>query len=567
MRTDLTPPADDSRAEWPLRIFICAQVLLLAGSLFWSRQCFIHASYFILLLLFVATLHAGLYFRGAALNAVRKHLPGFIGAALLAILVAVSVKPMLRVTSDENSLISTSHALAFDKKADMPLEAAWINGVFTPIIRDYDKRPLTFPFLTSLLHASSGARYENGFAVNWLMLFMLLIAVYWLSRQYLGVAPSLAMQLLVLAHPVVSQAATSAGMDLTAAAFLLLSLAGLKAFLNAPSAARLQLFWFASLYYFNSRYESPLFVFLMVCGLAAGVKDLPWRRFRFNWLWLTPLFLMPQLWQRLSYALRSDAVTFDKTGFSLASVAANLKPAWAILTRPDHYYPYASELVVLGLAGFVVFIVRRFKDAETLNTQEKVFRATCLAVIGGFTLLMLSANGSPVDSPAISRYYLLPCAALSLLAGNLLLGVLRKFNASAFLLPIGAAVFLFHHPATIQNNFLNAYPNPREFANTLRFLETREPRRFLLVAAWAPHYVALRYGSVNYEYARANSEWLRGRLESREIPEVLVLQDIDALTGTPTPGTSLDAKVRLEKLHEFPNVPAYFSRISRVVSF
>ncbi len=552
------------------RIFFFSQLFLLAVSLFWSRQCFIHVSYFILLLFFIAALHSGLSFRESVLNIVRKHLPGFIGAALLTLIVMVSVKPMLRVTSDENSLIAASYSLAFDKKADIALEAAWLNGTFTSIVRDYDKRPLMFPFLTSLVHAGTGARYENGFVVNRLMLFVLLIAVYWLSRQYMGIGPSLAMQLLALAHPVVAQAATSAGMDLTAAAFFLLSIAGLKAFLDAPSGGRLQFFWLASLFYFNSRYESPLFVFIMICGLAVCAKDLPWRRFQFNWFWLTPVFLMPQLWQRTGYFLRND-VAGSKNDFGLGSIAANLKQCWLVLTRPDYYFPYATELIVLGLAAFLIFSIQHLKLREALNKPEKVFRATCLAVFGGLVLLLLSTNTAQFDihpgSPSASRLYILPCLALSMLSGGLLLRLLERFKASNLLCPIAAAAFLFHHPMAVQNNFPNSYANPREFANTLQFLKTRDPSRFLLIAAWAPHYAALRYGSVNFEYARANREWIRERFESRDFPEVLVLQNIDIQTGNPTADTRLEENIQLEKVYEFSNVPAYFSRISRVVSF
>ncbi len=547
-------------------IFFSAQVLLLAASLFWSPECFVHGSYFILLLLLLAVLHSWLSFRGPVLEKVRKYLPGFIGAALLTAVVAVSVKPMFRVTSDETNLISTSYSLAFDKKADMTLQAAWLNGEFTPVSRDYDKRPLAFPFLTSLVHTAAGARYQNGFVVNSLVLFVLLAAVYWLSRQYLGVGPSLAMQILVLAHPVVAQAATSAGMDLAAAAFLLLSLAGLKAFSDSPSAARLQFFWLASLFYFNSRYESPLFAFLLLVGLMICAKDLPWRSFTFGWLWLTPLFLMPQLWQRLAYGFRKD-VAWNGYEFSISAILSNLKQCWLVLSRPDLYYPYASELIALGFAAFVVFLIQRFKSPVSLERKEKIFITVCTVIFCGLLLLTLAAIDTHPASQAASRLYLIPCIGLSLLAGGLLHGLLAKFRASSLLLPIAAALFLFHHSAAVRNNFPNSYPNPRELRNTLQFLENRDPRRFLLVAAWAPHYAALRYGSVNFEYLRTNREWVRGRFESRDFPEILVLQNIDIQTGNPTAETALEENIRLEKVCEFPNVPAYFSRISRIVSF
>lgn len=555
--------ASDDLRTWPILFF--AQLLLLAVSLFWSPQCFVHLSYFILLLLLLAALHSGLSFRGLVRDKTGKYLPGVIGAALLTVVVAVSVKPMLRVTSDETNLISASYSLAFERKADMVQQSVWVNGEFIPVSRDYDKRPLAFPFLTSLGHTLTGPRYENGFVANWLVLFVLLVTVYWLSRQYMGAGASVAMQFLVLSHPVIAQAATSAGMDLTAAALLLLSVAGLKAFLDGPSAIRLQFFWFAAVSYFNSRYESPLFAFLLVLGLVIYAKDLPWRSFKFSWLWLTPLFLMPQLWQRLAYGFRKD-VAWNGYEFSVSSIAANLKQCWLVLARPDPYYPYASELVVLGLASFAFYLVQSFKSPASLDRKEKLFSAICASVFFGLLLLTLAAFDTHPASPAASRLYLIPCIGLSLFAGGFLNGLLAKFRVPRLLLPVSAALFLFHHPVAVLNSFPSSYPNPRELRNTLQFLEKKDPRRFLLIAAWAPHYAALRYGSVNFEYLRANREWLRGRFNSRDIPEILVLQSIDPGTGDPTADTQLDENVRLEKVYEFPNVPAYFSRISRVVA-
>lgn len=547
-------------------LLFSAQILLLAASFFWSQKFFIHGSYFIFWLLLISALHSGLFFRSHVLEKFRKHLPGFVGAALLTIIVAVSVKPMLRVTSDETNLISTSYSLAFDKKADMTQQAVWLNSEYTPVYRDYDKRPLTFPFMTGLLHTATGARYQNGFVANLLALFALLVAVYWLSRQYMGIGPSLAMQLLVLAHPVVAQAATSAGMDLSAAAFLVLALVGFKAFLNSPSAPRLQFFWLTSIFYFNSRYESPLFAFLMLAGLAICAKDLPWRNFRFSWLWLTPLFLMPQLWQRLAYSFRQD-VPWNGYEFSINTIAGNLKQCRLVLARLDLFYPYASEVVVLGLAALIIFLIQRFLSPVSLERKEKIFRATCAAVLSGILLITLSTFDVPPTNPAASRLYLIPCIGLSLLAGGLLNGLLAKFRGSRLLLPIAAALFLFHHAAAVRNDFPNSYANPRELGNTLQFLKAKDPSRFLLISAWAPHYAALRYGSVSFAYLKENREWVRQRFESRDFPEILVLQNIYGQTGKPTADTQLDENIRLEKVHEFPNVPAYFSRISRVVSF
>jgi hypothetical protein len=229
-----------------------------------------------------------------------KHLwPGAVAAVVLTTIVFALVPPQMRVQFDETSLVSVSQNMHLQRAAVLATGAVPFDGDLVPIENMMDKRPPLFAFLVSLLHDVSGYRIENAFAVNAGLLATALLLVFAAARRHLGLIGALAAPFLLLAVPLTTLVATSAGFELLAAVLFTLVLLSALDFVRQPDTVRFVGFLASGVLFAESRYESLPALGLVAVIVAWSVR----RRFRPDRRALVALAACPALVTPLVFLL------------------------------------------------------------------------------------------------------------------------------------------------------------------------------------------------------------------------------------------------------------------------
>lgn len=183
---------------------------------------------------------------------------GALTAIVATAVVFTLVPPAMRVQFDETSLVNTSNTMHEKRAAMMVTSAVPFDGSLTAIENTIDKRPPLFSFFVSVLHDVGGERIANAFAVNAALLAIALFLAFEFVRPRLGLAAAFAAQLLLLAVPLTTIVATSAGFDLLATVLLGGVLLAARDFVQRPDGPRGAWFLALGLVFVQARYESLL---------------------------------------------------------------------------------------------------------------------------------------------------------------------------------------------------------------------------------------------------------------------------------------------------------------------
>ncbi len=353
--------------------------LVLARALYWSAA-----------LLVVLGLLVGVWrWRRAApaRQLARQAAPGIAIAIALTAAVMWAVPPAMRVQFDETSLAGTAQNMHRHRLAMMTTGALPQDGVVMPIENTVDKRPPLFPFLVSLLHDVRGYHVENAFAVNGALLALALFVAFAAVRARLGAIAAAAAPLLLLAVPLTTIVATSAGFELLAATLFGIVLLAALDFAQRPDTVRWTTLLGGGVLFAQSRQES-LAALAIVLALALWRVRGQWRPDRCAWLAaaVCPTLLTPGI-VLLVYS-RDPRFYPEAGGQPLVSLQHGLDhvgPFLAATFAPALANPFPGVLAIAGLAAWLLRGLRRrlcWHDAVVVLPVLAVTAAALLWFIG-----------------------------------------------------------------------------------------------------------------------------------------------------------------------------------------
>jgi len=532
------------------------------------NNCFLYLPYYLIALLVFA-------WAATAIALLREESPGMdfwrrdrglalVGCLLFAALIFLSVPPYYRVLSDETNMLSVSRSMVLHHSTHNVIQAKWTYFNERSFEFIYEKRPFLFPWLVSLAHLVFGYRFWNPFLVNGIALGGVFFLVYSRVRRDWGAVSAAACVLLIAAQPVVTQTAASAGIDMLYVLFLIVSLLSLEAFLEKPGTLRFAMLWANLLMLANTRYEAPLYVVLILGGLAL-MRKIRREYFRNAFIYaVTPLVMLPTIWQRIEMRMRLEIPEGEKA-FALDHFWSHNAAFLKSLLHFDNALPYAGVIHLAGLAAALYFSVqwlrRRWPVDPARRSWFLLTAVVCLAywvvVNAHYSLFLTDPSGCRVMTWSAVVFSVLAFLLLMNLSGGRLKGF--PVMLAALLL------FVFYHPISIRNYFSNGLVLTREYRQVISFLNSR-PRRDTLVISNVPgHYTVLERGGVKFLFANEQKENLLHQIRENLFQEVIAVQEIDAISGLPTEDTRLDPDYHLETLDELDHKMGQFIRISRVV--
>lgn len=485
---------------------------------------------------------------------------GFLFSLALAAAVFSAAKPDFRILSDETNLLSVSRTMLTERRVDNVTMAKWYYFNLQPVNRERDKRPYAYPFSVYVVHALTGYRPANAFAVNFALLVLLLCGIFAFFRGLYGSAPAFAAVLLAAAQPLTALCASSGGMDFMYAALMFFSFLALREYLRDDHPANFALLLALLLALANTRYEGP--IFLAAAGaallLAGKVGTGGLKTWQFA---LAPAALLPVFLQRFCFTTNFE----NNTGVETFSAWNLIKNTGLFLETQFHagfHYPYASLVSAAGFAGAALLLYRFFLARREQEPAKKLLAGISLLALVLYWLVTCSYYfGNPAHQ-ASARLFLPAALVLSLLAANLL-AILSRGRAVPALLS-ASALFLLYAPLAAENRFYNSLFLGREYRHQTRFLDDLGDRHVLVIAERPGQFTVLERGAVDFYYARANSAALLEELGRRLYGRIIVFQEIQYATGKPTASTELGPEYQLETLLERQNTAETFLRFSEV---
>lgn len=518
------------------------------GELFVNRFAF-----YFMALIFAAwalALGAALKEAFASGSPLREYGPGLLFALAAAVSVFMSVKPEFRVLADEANLLGVSRSMVYDRRADIVTMSKNYYHNSHPVARESEKRPHMYPFFTSLLHAVSGYRPANAFAVNFVLLAALLGCVFVFFRGLYGPLPAYAAVLLTASQPLLALTASSGGMDFMSAAFMFFSFLALRRFLRGPTAASFALLWFTLAVLANVRYEGPavtaaVFLALLVSGRLKA-------SFLASWPFLlTPLLLLPAFCQRFCISIdhQNPAGT---PAFSISHMWPNFLSFLDVNSDFSFFYPYAPAIAFIGAVSALFLLAAAFGGVAPESRERRALFCAALAGFLAYAGITFGYHAGSASEQATARLFAPAVLSLSLLAAALLGRVASRRPAAApALVALAAALFVTHIPAAAENRYMNMLMLTRQHKHEAAFLE-RLGEKNVLVVSDRPRLFT----------ARGHAGELLNELERKLHPGIIVMQEVLYSTGRPTAETDPGPAYSLTPLYEVQNTAESYIRVA-----
>jgi len=535
------------------------------------KFCFYRLSYFLMALLVIAWVVVCIQqvqsnpisFK----SVIHRYRTGVIFSFLVTGAIFISVEPQFRILSDETNLLSISKTMFFDRDIRNVNLGKWYHFNYQYLELVDPKRPFLFPFFMNLLHLLFGYRSYHPFVVNFLGLGIILSLVFGMIKKHLGKVAAFAGVMFIAAQPVVTQTAASAGIDLVAVVFLVICFKILDSFLENPSPQNFTWLWVNLLMLAHTRYETPLYVVVILTGLFwFGLIKLEYFRSSFIYP-LTPLVLLPVLWQRFFMTFEWQAPP-DVPAFSLDHFVKHHGHFFQSLTQFDFFLPYASVINIIAIVSFVYFAFLFMAKKWPRQAFHKQFVIIAFVVFGVYWILTNAYYHDSIVTPDGARLYTFSAIVFSVLATMFFFRWPAIIQKPFYGLLIAVFLFTLYHPVSIENRFSNSLARSRDYRMVLNFLKKQDPPNFLLITDRTGLYTVHDYGAVTFTYARNHKEELLREFNQHLYSDIFVVQEIDDKTRKPFRGTALDDDFKLESVFEIQKRPKPLSslRISRVLT-
>jgi 4-amino-4-deoxy-L-arabinose transferase-like glycosyltransferase len=535
-----------------------------------TRKLFVETTYYFLFATVLCWAGTYLYTardlrRAAVLSWAKENWPGLLIALLVTVLVGLSVDPALRMLSDEANLVGTSKNFFASKTATFTVSGKNYYGSYWDVDVAIDRRPTLFPFLVSLVHTVCGYSYENVFTFNLLVLPAFLLVAYRLAKSLGGETFAIAASLLVAAHPVTLISIRSGGFDFFTAFFGLLVIKSLLDFIREQSADCLAIVWMNACLFAEIRYETALFIppvvaLLLLFRMIDRSKLRPYALLYA----LTPVFLLPRLWQSILRGNVPEQAAGTIT-FSVDNFLDNAHEYFKPLLSPSQSYPFHSAIVIaLGAVGCLIWLCwlaarLRAKQWRASEVKFALFVALWMLVQ---VVIVFSYVWGRAQFPSAARLVIAIDTFFSFAAAWLLSRWLARFRPFVTVLS-AAALFAIALPVASRHQLMNRLTQTRESATTWRFFERLGEKRILIVTDRPSHFTIMDYGSMSFEAARRDTH-LFTALARRLIHDVYVIQQIRLSTNEVLPGYDIWPDRRLEAVLEFQNDADILVRVSRL---
>ncbi len=480
-----------------------------------------------------------------------------------------------KIIMDELMLLGTSMSMHLDKTVLTPLRGNDIQGAFMIVEGIVDKRPLFFPFLTSVLHDLTGYRPENAFALNAVLTFVFLALVGQLGRLLAGRTAGWLGIVLLAGLPLLGQNATGGGFELLNLVMIMATMLLGMRWMERRDGPALTAFCFSGLLLAQVRYESviyllPVALMVLLVWWKEGKAVLSWP------IIFAPLLMIHYPLQHRIFDLRASAwEMFSKPGytepFSISYVPENLAHGLKFFFARASDQPNSLVLSILGCLAVPFFVLLVLKRVRTLGSQTSVNVTVTMFSLGfavQFALMMCYFWGK-FDDPVIRRLSLPTHLGMVVAVLAVLPSFARPVLIRALLGVAALGLVALSVPSMSAHAYSQEYIPGRETAWRREFMAAQARPDYLMIdndaTLWVTHLVSATPTVMAAEKRRKDIAF---HMRNHTFSDVFVFQrfTIDPDTGKMTlrDGDDLGPAYVLEPVAERRLQILTLSRISRV---
>lgn len=490
------------------------------------ESVFVQTSYYFMLGIFIWWLCALYKYTSKNFNLIKNLKKRIVGLSLLSLLFAGmgfwSNEITFKTNSDETNLLSISQSMFFSKQTYNETMAKYYYGNYQPFNKEVPKRPLMFPFLTSMVHQIIGYKYYSPFVLNFLAFWCLLFLVAFVAFEYFGIIGSISALLLVFSHSVFPIFATSGGFDVISCTFFVICMLLTWSYTKDHDPVVFGFLIASMAIFVNIRYESMLYAGL-ICVYLLVTRHVPFMQWLKSWsMGLFVFVYQPQIWQRI-LSVGNYENPEDRGVFSFIALKEHLElySKFVIqLLAPLPYNAILNLLSPLVATGLLIYFIKQKKLAENGIT-------TLAILISGISVALYFAHHAGVyDHPAQARFFLIYC----LLGVYLYFWIFKHFDfkhKKEWMLFSSLVMFLLYNPVANEGRFINKLVINRDLREIYRFVLSQPEENNLYIYDRPGQITALNRGAVNYDYAKENWESIVSDYNLGLYSNVYIIEEVD----------------------------------------
>jgi hypothetical protein len=504
-----------------------------------------------------------------------EHIPILLIASLIITTLLLLCPPRFRLLADEPNLVGVSMMMHRDRIAAIPTQTTFDSHGHLHYATEVDKRPLLFSFLVSLAHTISGYRVENAFAVNAVAGAAVLVALFLLVKTFLGREAGLVGLLLGACFPVFTTTATSGSFEVLNLLFVVLSLLTFHSFLHHHTAQHAELFLLTLIMLMQCRYESAVFVILVVFAIRRLTRVEVLSRLSLLML-LTPFLLLPRVWQMRFFAgkpmevvkfFEFDSVPSVLSAFTIDNLRHNFLPNFFAVSGVERSWGFSLVIFAMAVVGVFLAGTRLFRSSSKSAMDDKVWALASGSAFIVTGLLVTAYRWGDMTYEWATRMGLALIPALVLAATYTVFRVGIQNTGKWTRLAVVAACFAHFayswRPIVEEAQYWDGTPVHQDEISLwmLRSLGTRAERT--LVIAGAPNLLVI-YGYPAISFAEANRSPEQLALARHFVDEVVAIQRVH-LWPSLSADDRLDSRYTLKPLRMYPTFFMFRGlRMSRV---
>ena len=429
-------------------------------------------------------------------------------SVLLMVLGIFACKPEFRIFSDETNLVSDSQVL-YEKRECYTVYSSLNNGIGSRRLINIgiDKRPAFFPYFISLIHSVFGYRPENVFILNFIIGVLSLFLIYYLIQLYKGRFWGICGLCCLIAHPIFLLYTNSAGFDVFNMFCSLVLFLFIYKFIKTPNVNFAELLWLWLPIIGQSRYESIVSVFIVFPLIIYLLPKTEYSKLTFK-TWISPLLYLPVVWLfRITQDPSFWQVDKVNEGFGFDWLLKNISQAFVFFLSGEEAYGVIPVISVLGLIGFVVFMLDVFKKESNVSFGElnksstKIFSGILVSFYLFHAIGKFSYCWTDLTNEIISRQSLIFLPLIVFMSMSFLSELNKKtgIRKSYCILAAIFLVFIYWPDAAnicgVRN--IELYNRNKEIR---RFLEANFPNKkeYICITEITGYFVVLGYSTISY---------------------------------------------------------------------
>jgi hypothetical protein len=494
---------------------------------------------------------------------IKKYWVGILCSLVMTIVVFSSVEVKFKTLSDETNLLSISKSMLEQKNCFNVTQGKYYYNRFYSI--DNDRIPnkhLAHPFIIHLIHLVTGYRYQNGFVLNFILLWLLLSGAYVFIRGYADQYVALSIIFLILSYPVISIFSTCSGYDLMNCFFYYLIIAISLTYIKEPSSQKIGFIITSLIIFVNIRYESIFLLILLPVLLIPKMKLIIVKDNSFL-LSLSPIFCLPLIWQKIVNIGTWQKMSEKKTIISMTSFNNFSNIFISNFFKFDNDLPFSNILNLLAFFICVVILILIFARNIRLNKVHYYSIIVFCAPLITHTIIILSSFFGSYDHPISTRYFMIlsiSCSVLVIYFTILKSQIIRK----EYLFLLSIICFVFFHTIAVNGNMNNRLTSIRKMDKYVEFIEKQNDRNVLIITERPGQYVALGYGAIGFHYANNRSKLINDNMKNNLFSKVYVFQEITYATGLPNKSSILKSNYTYKTRYKLQINSSYYIRISEI---